>query len=294
VKPFTLAAGARRLEVFASVPRTNRNARGWLTARIDRPDALAADNAAFAVLPPPREPRVLLVSSGNWFLEKLLAADQTLHFELLSPESFRMPMAATFDVVILDNVQPEGLDLATLTGNFLFLNRTPFNSGEAVIEQPLITEADSRHPVLRLANLQNITIARATAAALPAEPGEWRYQAPLAALEQPLMITGERNVAQRRQRLAALTFDLAESDLPLRVAFPLLISNTVQWLTGENDDTPRALMPGKRCAFLPSRLRPLSRRAPRSPLGQRCAESSSRFGTASTLFGPASRAAGLR
>ena len=32
----------------------------------------------------------------------------------------------------------------------------------------------------------------------------------------------------------AFAFDVAESDLPLRIAFPLLMSNTLQWLSGEN------------------------------------------------------------
>ena len=249
VKPVTLAPGARRLEVFASVPRASRNSQGWLTARIDVADALASDNRAFAVLPPLRTPRVLLVSAGNWFLEKLLAADQSVRFELLTPEGFRLEMATTFDVVILDAVQLEGVDLNTLAGNLLFLNETPFRTGEAAIEQPVITEADAGHPALRLANLQNVTIARATAAALPKEAGDWRFQIPLAALDQPLMITGERRSANARQRLAALSFDLAESDLPIRVAFPLLISNTIQWLAGENNDAPRALLAGETMAL---------------------------------------------
>ena len=49
------------------------------------------------------------------------------------------------------------------------------------------------------------------------------------------MLTGER----RGQRLAALAFGAADSDLPLRVAFPLFVRNTLRWLTGR-DDVPEA------------------------------------------------------
>ena len=88
VKPLAIEPGGHAVQVFPTVPRPSNNARGWLTARLDTNDALASDNIAYAVLPvePPR--RILLVTKGNWFLEKLLAADQSVAFELLTPDSF--------------------------------------------------------------------------------------------------------------------------------------------------------------------------------------------------------------
>jgi hypothetical protein len=47
------------------------------------------------------------------------------------------------------------------------------------------------------------------------------------------MVTGSRRRDNGEQRVAALAFDVAESDLPLRVAFPLLMANTIHWLSGE-------------------------------------------------------------
>jgi hypothetical protein len=38
---------------------------------------------------------------------------------------------------------------------------------------------------------------------------------------------------------------VAESDLPLRVAFPLLISNTVHWLAGDEPETLPAVIAGQ-------------------------------------------------
>jgi hypothetical protein len=230
VKPLTLAPGARSVQVFPTVPRPSINARGWLTARLDTTDDLTADNVAYAVLPvePPR--RVLLITKGNWFLEKLLAADQGLDFELLTPDAYTPALAAKFDAVLLDNFLPENFDLTNTPANFFFLKQTPFNTPGPGLEQPLLSDLDSQNPVLRLVNLQNVTFLRAASLALPGTEG-WNWQAPIRSFEHPIMITGER--LGSTQRLAALALDVTDSDLPLRVAFPLLISNTLHWLAGE-------------------------------------------------------------
>jgi Ca-activated chloride channel family protein len=171
---------------------------------------------------------VLLVTKGNWFLEKMLAADQSLTFELLAPDAYQPALAAQFDAVILDDALPAGFDLEKATGNFLFIKKTPFASVGVPLEQPLISETDDRHPAMRLVNLRNVSVVRATALAEPPPSGDWRFTTLIRSFDHPLMIAGER----RTQRLAALALDLTDSDLPLRVAFPLLMSNTLQWLTG--------------------------------------------------------------
>ncbi len=240
VKPFALDPGQERLDIFPAVPRTARSARGWLTAKIDTPDALSSDNIAYAVLPLPQPRRVLLVSKGNWFLEKLLDADQQVKFELIGPDAWQADFAEKFDAVIFDDFLPAGLDLAKDGGNFLFLKRSPFSTGDAPIEQPLISDLDTIHPLLRLVSLQNVTIVRSTPTKLPESADGWTWQAPLKSFEHPLLIAGTR----RQQRVAALAFDLAESDLPLRIAFPLLMSNTVHWLAGEAAESAGSLTAG--------------------------------------------------
>ena len=247
VKPFAIEPGARKTEVFPTVPRPSRNTRGWLTARLDSQDALATDNTAYAVLPadPPR--RVLLVTKGNWFLEKLLAADQGLTFELIEPSAMTPDLAAKFDAVVLDSFLPEGFDLAASHGNLLFIKQSPFADGGPPLEQPLISETDARHPALRLVNLQNVTFLRAASLAVPKLDG-WSWQTPILAFGHPLMITGERR-ATPPQRVAALALDVTDSDLPLRVAFPLLISNTLHWLAGENVVAISSLAAGETLAL---------------------------------------------
>ena len=233
VKPLALSAGERRLEIFTSVPRPARSARGWLTARLVTNDALPLDNIAFATLPPPRTIRVLLVSKGNAFLEKFLSVDSGVKFQFVSPEAYQPSMAEKFEAVIFDDTLPAAFDLRTASGNFLFLKATPFSANGTPVDQPLVTDVDASHPATRLVSLQNVTILRAESLALPAPHDGWTFFAPLRSFDHPLLITGER----KSQRVAGLAFDVLQSDLPLRVAFPLLMSSTLHWLAGEQSDS---------------------------------------------------------
>ncbi len=241
VKPLALAPGERRLDIFTSVPRPIRGARGWLTAKLSAPDALVLDNIAYATLPAAKLNRVLLVSKGNNFLEKLLGVDTSLKFQFITPESWQPAMAEKFEAVIFDGSIPALFDLETTRGNFLFLKATPFGTKDATLEQPVITDVDATHPTTRLASLQNIAVLRAQPLALPAPHDGWTFTAPLRSAEHPLLITGERG----RQRIAALAFDVLDSDLPLRVAFPLLIHATVDWLAGERTESAPSLAAGE-------------------------------------------------
>lgn len=265
VKPFDLAPGERRADVYPTLAthRGLANARGWLSAHLalGRRDAYAVDDDAYAVIPPSLPLRVLLVSRGNLYLESLLKADATINYDLLAPDRFDSAQAATFDAVIFDDFRPPGFDgMDRLpTGNFLFLRRTPFDvAGATPQDRPAITEQDRANPILRLVDLRDILFFRATALAAPAGLEGWRFTVPARALDQPLIITGERT----GQRLTAFAFGATDSELPLRVAFPLLVHNTLTWLTGRGDpaaDTSTragdsvALKPGETVWTLPQR-----------------------------------------
>ena len=245
VKPLALSAGERRLEIFTSVPRPAHSARGWLTAKLSTTDALPLDNVAFATLPASRAIRVLLVSKGNSFLEKFLSVDSGVKFQFVSPEAYQPSMAEKFEAVIFDDALPAAFDLRTASGNFLFLKTTPFSKDGTPIEQPLVTDVDASHPATRLVSLQNVTIVRAESLALPAPHDGWTFAAPLRSFEHPLLITGER----KSQRVAGLAFDVLQSDLPLRVAFPLLMNSTLRWLAGDPSDSMPSLTSGETLAL---------------------------------------------
>ncbi|MGV3532361.1 MAG: vWA domain-containing protein [Chthoniobacteraceae bacterium] len=230
LRPFHLAPGEQSVQITSVIPQTGNTQQGSLIARLAADDALVADNTAYATLPLPRKLSVLLISNGSWFLEKVLAADATVSYELLAPDAFRPGFAEQFDVVIFDRFVPPNWNLQTSTGNTLFVGTTPLTTQSEPLAQPIVTSSETAHPVMRHVSLENVTITTAKPMALPAEAGDWRFEQPLKSFEEPLMVTATRNAPKGVQRFAAIGFDVEQSDLPLRVAFPLLISNTLHWL----------------------------------------------------------------
>jgi len=64
----------------------------------------------------------------------------------------------------------------------------------------------------------------------------------------PLLVAGETG----GRRIAMLTFDLRDSDLPLRIAFPVLMANITAWLSpGQALEFSGSLQPGEPAALSP-------------------------------------------
>jgi len=76
-------------------------------------------------------------------------------------------------------------------------------------------------PLLDNVDLSSIHVLRSSHVFTPAP---WA-QPVISARETPLLIAGEYN----NRRVAALSFDLHDSDLPLQPSFPILIYNLVNW-----------------------------------------------------------------
>jgi hypothetical protein len=171
--------------------------------------------------------RVLLASKGNVFLEKALSAEPGVSFELIAPDGWTAALSGKFDATVFDDFTPEGW----ANGNALFVGRTPFDTGDAPLPSPVLTDIETTHPILRTVDLSRVTILRGRTLAVPASAEQWKYEAPLRSFEHPLLIAGEERRAGGH-RVAALGFELAASDLPLRVAVPLMVSNAVHWLAG--------------------------------------------------------------
>lgn len=205
--------GQRRLEVTAP--------QGWLTGTLVGEDAIAADNVGRAVVPVGGKPRVLLVTDGNWFLENALSADPQIAFELLTSGVWRAGMELAFDAVVFDDWTPEGMTREEAeAGNFLFVGRSPWSVEGARIEKPAVTDAERESPLLAGLSLDGAVIDSAE-----------RIQglrSVVRSVDDALVAVSET----RGGRQAVFTFRPGESDLPLRVAFPLLVANTVHWLTG--------------------------------------------------------------
>jgi uncharacterized membrane protein len=214
-KSVTLEPNVRRSLV---VPFSHTGG-GVLTARLSLDDDLDTDNVAYAVLPPPRKIKALLVSPGNLFLEKVLTTDPQVELEVRTPDLYEGGMAEA-DVVVLDSVNPPKVG----PGRYIFVNGVPGDVPLEVLgrmERPTIMDWDRTHPVMRHVELAKVAIEDAIRMR-PLAAGRALVEAVGGALIYALEETDRKAVL--------IGFDLFKTDFPLRVAFPLILSNSLRWL----------------------------------------------------------------
>ena len=188
---------------------------GLFSAKFDAKDALASDNTAWANLDAPRQLTVLLVGD-NPFLEKALNLDPNVKVFVGAP-----PPGRDFDVVVCNGSVPTNLPD---TNQLLFNVITPLAPVEkiGIAEQPGVADYDRQNPVTRYAPWNDIRFVQSQAVKLK----PWG-QAVVEAERTPLVVAGEKN----GKRVVWCGFDLSDTDLPLRVAFPIFITNSLRWLT---------------------------------------------------------------
>ncbi len=225
VRPYTLAPGEKKSEIFSNFTFEG----GELKAVLDIIDALPTDNVAYATLPKRVLISVLLVTNENPFLLKALSVDEKLNLSVMTPAEYEVA-AKDAQVVIFDRFSPTTLG----DGNYMFIyppkttnppdeSRTnsvaTWNIGEA-LETPIITDWDNTHPILRHVHLENVVIGEAYEVTPPSTA-----QILARSFESPILFVDV--TPQRKIVFAAI--NILESDLPLRIAFPVIIANTIQW-----------------------------------------------------------------
>jgi hypothetical protein len=190
-----------------------------LTARIKASpgsDDLPADDVAYALLPERRRARILVVSAGNTYLEASLLLDEYLDVTQIVPGA---PLPdGKFDVAIFDAVAPPVSDRIAAA---LYLNPpatgSPVPQG-AAIEDFGFDTWERKSPVLRFMSMGDIQVAKGHSFKVtPADKV-------LGASDHgPILVSGARD----GHRFVALGFDPRDSDLVLRIAWPLFVLNTI-------------------------------------------------------------------
>ena len=224
VRQMSIAPGADGQEI---IPQSEVAGRVF-TVKADIHDDLAADNSASIPLSAKRELKILLVSKGSLFLERALALDP-----MCSASRTSDPIVAAsgdYDIVVYDCVKPTGKppDVGCLFIN-IFGPDSPLQS-QGRTRNPEIIEWNRQDEVTRFVDFGGVSLGsagrcRAASWARPLVFGSGG----------PLIAAGEL----RGSRRIAIGWDLLESDLPLRVGFPILISNCLEWLSarqGEGGD----------------------------------------------------------
>lgn len=224
VQRLVVKQGERLRRFFRNVSGVDSTLEARITLADGTRDDLPADDRAFARLPERRRARVLVVTEGNLYLSAALLLDEYLDVTEIPPADY--PVEGRFDVAIFDHWVPA----TTPEMAALYLRPEPEEAGRGpfevrgVVEAPYFQSVDRRHPLTRWTALDDVNIAEALDVVLA--DGD---RVVGGAQATPLIVEGTRE----GRRFVALTFDVRHSDLVLRVAWPLLLLNTVDWFVQE-------------------------------------------------------------
>ena len=247
VRPYALAPGESKSEIFSNFAFEG----GKLKAVLDVQDALRTDNTAYATLPKRDLIPVLLVTAENPFLQKALAVDEQIKLTVLTPTEYEtdvLPESANsqgkqpYQVVIFDRYSPSTLG----DGNYMFIYPPAASSETAnpelkfhiggALETPIITDWERTHPILQHVHLENVQIGAAYQVTPPSTA-----QVLARSFESPVLFI---DVTPNRKIVFA-AINILESDLPLRIAFPVIIANTIQWFQQRSEIQEHHLRTGE-------------------------------------------------
>ncbi|MCW5801940.1 MAG: VWA domain-containing protein [Deltaproteobacteria bacterium] len=237
-----LAPGQRLKQIYTNLPGSTENKLSAVLAPVDGPggsDTFALDDTAYALLPVRKKQKVLMVTTDNLFLEGALLVYDNVDPAKVSPEEYKAKpsLADGMDVVIFDDFTPEVLPPPP--ASLLFFHPSGENSPVAMakndINKPHITEIDQGHPVMRWVTMADVFMDRSSAFVPEARRGE----SCLSYAVRDCLVAAKRD---GKRKVLAFGFSLPASgrdsatDLPLRVAFPMLLVNALDWFAGDQSD----------------------------------------------------------
>src|SRR5579859_7680883 len=215
VQTISLAGGASGVLQWNALPPTTR----FLYAHIIAQDPMKADHDAWAIVGGSMHGRVLLVTAGNSFLEAALRIQPDIDLFETTPAKYVQDNS--FDLTIFDSYVP-----LTLPASSLFFVNPPigsyiFGASGPEIAVTRVSAASGNPDLLNEVDLSSIHTLHVSHQFTPAPS----MQTVIVTPETPLLIAGE----QGNRRVAALSFDLHDSDFPLQPSFPVLMFNLVNW-----------------------------------------------------------------
>ena len=226
----TVQPGESRPVIITTLPDSFGSIRAAFTSPREGglTDLLSLDDAAFAAAPTGTgidgQRRVLVVTEGNRFLEQGLRSLPGLAVVVLPPG--RLPRTA-YDLYVFDGWLPDVLP----QGDMLIINPPQstalFTVGETLVrpEDPAAEDPTANIEVAvddpRVTYLEMSAVNLLQFKAVDAPWADVLVRADGGAL----VLAGQ----DAGNQIAILTFDLRDSDLPLQIAFPILLSSLVQW-----------------------------------------------------------------
>ena len=199
-------------------------------------NVLPVDDVAFVVNTNDTARRALLLTKGNRFLEQALSVLPNLRVtRAITPPA--ESDATPYDLYVLD-----GLSMTLpARANVLLIGAQTIFTTSGVFSNTSFVHAEA-HPVLQAVDWRNVNAIDVRRVNAPA------WLKPLVESQGGTMLFAGEMTAEGAPfgRVVLLPFELQRSDLPLQVAFPVLIANAVQWLSPpEGLNVPTSVRPGE-------------------------------------------------
>ena len=190
-----------------------------LTFDNDVDDFLALDNRAWTAQNEVNTRRIYYVSAGNnLFLEQVLRSLPGVQTFRGNAENRRLPGEA-FDLYVFDSWLPNELP----TGDMLIVNppnSTPlFAVGGALEATDEIEVVPDDSPIIAFVDVDEMSLLQYRTVT-----ANWA-QSLIRTPEGAILLAGEVNA----QQIVILPFDLRDSNLPLLIAYPVLMANLLDW-----------------------------------------------------------------
>jgi hypothetical protein len=249
VRRIDLAPGERLHQIYPKLPASVDDKLRASLRPVDGPggsDPFALDDQAFALLPARKKQKVLLVGSENLYLEGALLAYDNIDLVGRVSLSEYAANPATADVVVFDDCTPDAPPPPPTS--VLYFHPSGPASPIAIrgeVKNPHITEIDEGHPVMRWISMSDVYMDRSDAFVPDARKGE----STLAFSVTDSVIAAKRD---GKRKILAFGFSLpapgrdSATDLPMRVAFPMLLVNALDWFAGDTTDLLTTYATGSR------------------------------------------------
>jgi Ca-activated chloride channel homolog len=203
------------------------------------PDPLGVDDRAWAIVPPARQRAVLLVGKGDPYLETALSYLPDTELWGTTPDRYASDVVrrdgTAWDLVIFEGFLPAELPPTPILA-IAPPASSPLGTVAGTLTNPGIGSVDSSDPILRYVDLTTVHVGEARKMELPA----WARPVIPGPGTSPLLYAG--TLAGRPA--AVMAFEPRRSDLPLQVAFPVLLANLAGELLGGSETPQDAIAPG--------------------------------------------------
>ena len=194
------------------------------------PDPFPLDDTAYALLPVRKMMKVLMVTKDNLPLEAAMLTYDNINPEKATPAEYAKDpsMATKYDAVVFDDYTPDDLPPV----DAIYFHPDPAKSPVAIahdIHDPHVTDVDPNHPTMRWVVLSDAHFDDTHVFAPSSDKGEQ----PLASMAGEPILVAKR---EHGHKYLLAGFSLTGTDLYLRVAFPMLLVNTLDWFAGDDAD----------------------------------------------------------